>query len=85
MAEIWSEFLGKKVRYTGEDLDAFEQQFRQEGSVLSAFDIPYAVSGLPGTRFLRAEEGDSKGSQIWWAIRRAATGTRETIQAWQNT
>src|ERR1700688_497633 len=39
IASIWSTLLGKEIRYTGHDMDAFEAQMRQRAPSSSAFDI----------------------------------------------
>ena len=38
-AAIWSKLLGKEIRYTGHDFNAFEQQMRAHAPAWSAFDI----------------------------------------------
>ncbi|SPF46261.1 NmrA family protein [Syntrophobacter sp. SbD1] len=38
-AAIWSKLLGKKVRYTGHDMDAFEAEMRKKAPSWAAFDI----------------------------------------------
>lgn len=45
MASIWSAVLGKKIQYTGEDMDAFEEQMRQKAPSWSAFDIRMMFQG----------------------------------------
>lgn len=39
VASIWSKLLGKKVRYAGHDMDAFEEQMRKTAPSWAAFDI----------------------------------------------
>ena len=38
-AKIWSDLLGKEVRYTGNDFDQWERQMRQRAPGWSAFDL----------------------------------------------
>jgi uncharacterized protein YbjT (DUF2867 family) len=45
VASIWTELLGKEVRYPGEDLDFFEEQMRQSAPSWSAFDIRMMFQG----------------------------------------
>ena len=45
VASIWSELLGKKIQYPGEDLDGFEAQMRQNAPAWSAFDIRMMFQG----------------------------------------
>ena len=35
VASIWSTLLGKEIRYTGHDMDAFEEQMRKRAPSLS--------------------------------------------------
>ena len=39
IASIWSGLLGKEIRYTGHNMDAFEVQMREQAPTWSAFDI----------------------------------------------
>ena len=57
-AQIWSELLGREVRYTGEDMDAFEQQMRQRAPSWSAFDIRMMFQGYLERGFV-AQAGDA--------------------------
>ena len=50
VASIWSGLLGKEIRYPGEDMDAFEEQMRQESTVLVRIRHSHDVPGLSGTR-----------------------------------
>jgi uncharacterized protein YbjT (DUF2867 family) len=56
-AAIWSEILGKEVRYTGADMDAFEAGTRKRGPSWSAFDIRMMFQGYLERGFI-AEAGD---------------------------
>src|ERR1700721_2960944 len=44
-ASIWSKVLGKKIRYGGHDMDAFEEQMRKRAPSWSAFDVPMMFEG----------------------------------------
>jgi uncharacterized protein YbjT (DUF2867 family) len=56
-ASIWSQLLGKEIRYTGHDMDAFEEQMRKSAPSWSAFDIRMMFQGYLERGFV-AEEGD---------------------------
>ena len=57
MALIWSRLLGKKIRYSGHDMDAFEEQMRGRVPSWSAFDIRMMFQGYLERGFV-AETGD---------------------------
>ena len=57
MASIWSGLLGKEIRYSGDDLDAFEEQMRRRAPSWSAFDIRMMFQGYLERGFV-AEAGD---------------------------
>src|SRR6204780_2378820 len=40
MASIWSGLLGKEIRYSGDDMDAFEEQMRKRAPSWWAFEFP---------------------------------------------
>jgi uncharacterized protein YbjT (DUF2867 family) len=44
-ASIWSGLLGKEIRYSGDDMDAFEEQLRKRAPSWSAFDIRMMFQG----------------------------------------
>ena len=56
-AQIWTDLLGKEVRYAGHDMDAFEQQMRQRAPSWSAFDLRMMFQGYLERGFV-AEAGD---------------------------
>jgi uncharacterized protein YbjT (DUF2867 family) len=39
IASIWSTLLGKEIRYSGHDMDSFEEKMRENAPSWSAFDI----------------------------------------------
>ncbi|MGH9688945.1 MAG: SDR family oxidoreductase [Candidatus Acidiferrales bacterium] len=45
VASIWSKLLRKQIRYTGHDMDAFEEQMRKQAPSWSAFDIRMMFQG----------------------------------------
>jgi uncharacterized protein YbjT (DUF2867 family) len=57
MASIWSRLLGKEIRYSGDDMDAFEEQMRKRAPSWSAFDIRMMFEGYLERGFV-AEAGD---------------------------
>src|ERR1700688_3004554 len=57
MASIWSGLLGKEIRYSGDDMDAFEEQMRQQAPSWSAFDIRMMFQGYLERGFI-ADAGD---------------------------
>jgi uncharacterized protein YbjT (DUF2867 family) len=85
VASIWSNLLGKEVRYPGEDLDAFEEQMRsQQAPSWSAFDIRMMFQGYLERGFV-AEEGDLEAltALLGHAPRRYQDFARETNTEWQ--
>jgi len=56
-ASIWSGVLGKKIQYTGHNMDAFEEQMRKKAPSWSAFDIRMMFEGYLERGFV-AEDGD---------------------------
>src|SRR6202140_3332488 len=57
IASIWSGLLGKEIRYSGDDMDAFEEQMRKRAPSWSAFDIRMMFEGYLERGFI-AEDGD---------------------------
>jgi uncharacterized protein YbjT (DUF2867 family) len=57
VASIWSEVLGKKINYAGDDLDTFEEQMRKHAPSWAAFDIRMMFQGYLERGFV-AEYGD---------------------------
>ena len=85
VASIWSALLGKKIQYTGEDMDAFEEQMRQKAPSWSAFDIRMMFQGYLERGFA-AEEDDLKTlTELLGHEPRSYEGfARETAFEWQN-
>jgi uncharacterized protein YbjT (DUF2867 family) len=57
IASIWSGLLGKEIRYSGDDMDAFEEQMRKRAPSWSAFDLRMMFQGYLERGFV-AEAGD---------------------------
>jgi uncharacterized protein YbjT (DUF2867 family) len=57
MALIWSRLLDREIRYSGHDMDAFEEQMRGRVPSWSAFDIRMMFQGYLERGFV-AETGD---------------------------
>jgi len=82
-AEIWSNLLGKKIQYTGHDMDAFENQMRQAMPSWSAFDLRMMFQGYLERGFT-AEDGDIEtlAQLLGHAPRSYEQFAREAVQAW---
>src|ERR1700691_5501285 len=57
-ASIWSEVLGKEIKYAGDNLDIFEEQMRKHGPSWAAFDIRMMFQGYLERGFV-AEDRDA--------------------------
>jgi uncharacterized protein YbjT (DUF2867 family) len=64
MASIWSNVLRKQVRYTGEDLNAFEAQMRQQAPSWTAFDIRMMFQGYLERGFVAEDKEPCDAHQI---------------------
>ena len=84
IAQIWSELLGKRIHYAGDNMDAFEQQMRQQAPPWSAFDMRMMFEGYLQRGFV-AGEGDLETltNLLGHAPRRYEDFARETAKAWQ--
>lgn len=84
IASIWSGLLGKEIRYTGDDMDAFEEQMRTRMPSWSAFDIRMMFQGYLERGFA-AEPGDIKTltDLLGHTPRRYEDFARETAALWQ--
>jgi uncharacterized protein YbjT (DUF2867 family) len=84
VASIWSEVLGKEVRYTGENMDAFEEQMREQAPSWSAFDIRMMFQGYLERGFV-AGPGDLETltKLLGHSARRYEDFARQTALAWQ--
>ncbi len=84
VALIWSELLGKKIQYTGEDLDSFEAQMRQYAPAWLAFDLRMMFQGYLERGFV-AEDEDlaTLTALLGHPPRRYQDFAKETALAWQ--
>ncbi len=84
-ASLWSEKLGKPVRYAGEDMEQFEGQMRQTAPAWSAFDFRMMFQGYLERGFV-AEEGDVEALTLLLghAPRHYKDFVQETVLEWRN-
>ena len=84
IAGIWSGLLGREIHYTGDDMDAFELQMRQNGPGWSAFDIRMMFQGYLERGFV-AGPGDIEvlTNLLGHKPRRYVDFARETAQLWK--
>jgi len=84
LASVWSGLLGKEVSYSGDDLDAFEQQMRKGAPSWSAFDIRMMFQGYLERGFI-ADAGDIETltELLGHTPRRYQDFARETVLNWQ--
>jgi uncharacterized protein YbjT (DUF2867 family) len=85
MASIWSGLLGKEIRYSGNDMDAFEEQMRKRVPSWSAFDIRMMFQGYLERGFV-ADAGDVEilTDLLGHPPRRYEEFAKETALNWQN-
>jgi len=83
IASIWSALLGKEIRYTGHDMDAFEEQMRKTAPSWSAFDIRMMFQGYLERGFA-AEPGDVETltQLLGHAPRRYEDFAKQTAALW---
>jgi uncharacterized protein YbjT (DUF2867 family) len=83
-ASIWGELLGKEIRYTGHNMDAFEEQMRKSALSWSAFDVRMMFEGYLERGFV-AEVGDLETltKLLGHAPRRYEDFAKETFLQWQ--
>lgn len=86
VAAIWSELLGKEIRYPDENMDTFEEQMREQAPSWSAFDIRMMFEGYLERGFV-AGPGDLETltELLGHSPRRYRDFARETTLAWQQT
>jgi uncharacterized protein YbjT (DUF2867 family) len=84
-AAIWSEVLGKEIKYTGHDMDAFEKQMRAKAPAWSAFDIRMMFQGYIERGFVAGDDDlETLTTLLGHAPRRYMDFARETAIAWQS-
>jgi uncharacterized protein YbjT (DUF2867 family) len=84
IASIWSGLLGKEIRYSGDDMDVFEEQMRKRAPSWSAFDNRMMFEGYLERGFI-AEDGDLEmlTKLLGHTPRRYEAFARETLLKWQ--
>jgi uncharacterized protein YbjT (DUF2867 family) len=84
-ASIWSQLLGKDIRYAGHDMDAFEEQMRKRAPSWSAFDISMMFQGYLERGFV-ADTGDvEKLSRLLSHVPRSYEDfAAETVTLWKS-
>jgi uncharacterized protein YbjT (DUF2867 family) len=84
VASIWSGLLGKEIRYSGDNMDAFEEQMRKRAPSWSAFDIRMMFEGYLEREFV-AETGDVETltQLLGHAPRTYEDFAKETALGWQ--
>jgi uncharacterized protein YbjT (DUF2867 family) len=84
-AAIWSEVLGKEIKYAGHDMDAFEKQMRDKSPAWSAFDIRMMFQGYIERGFVAGDDDiETLTALLGHAPRRYIDFARETANAWQS-
>jgi uncharacterized protein YbjT (DUF2867 family) len=83
VASIWSKLLGKQIRYTGHDMDGFEEEMRKNSPPWAAFDIRMMFQGYLERGFT-AENGDVEAltTLLGHAPRRYEDFAKEAASAW---
>lgn len=83
-ASVWSEVLGKQVRYAGDDLEAFENQMRQKAPSWAAFDMRMMFQGYLERGFLaEAYDLEILTQLLGHPPRTYEDFARETAAAWK--
>jgi uncharacterized protein YbjT (DUF2867 family) len=84
VASIWSQVLGKKINYAGDNLDTFEEQMRKHSPSWAAFDIRMMFQGYLERGFV-AEAGDATTltKLLGHEPRAYEDFARETLGVWQ--
>jgi uncharacterized protein YbjT (DUF2867 family) len=84
-AAIWSEVLGKKIKYAGHDMDAFEKQMRDKSPAWSAFDIRMMFQGYIERGFVAGDDDiETLTTLLGHAPRRYMDFAREMALEWQS-
>jgi uncharacterized protein YbjT (DUF2867 family) len=83
-ASIWSEVLGKEIKYAGDNLDAFEEQMRKTAPSWAAFDIRMMFQGYLERGFVAGDGDAATLTELLGHEPRAYEAyARETMREWQ--
>src|ERR1700683_1835248 len=84
IASIWSGLLGKEIRYSGHDMDAFEEQMRKQRPSWAAFDIRMMFQGYLERGFVAgAGDIETLTKLLGHKPRRYEDFAKETALAWK--
>ena len=84
-ASIWSQLLGKDIRYAGHDMDAFEEQMRKRAPSWSAFDIRMMFQGYLERGFVaEADDVEKLTELLGHAPRNYGDFAAETSALWKS-
>lgn len=83
VASLWSRLVGKEVRYTGHDMDAFEEDMRKKAPSWAAFDMRTMFQGYLERGF-SAEDSDVEAvtELLGHPPRRYEDFAKEAAAAW---
>ena len=83
-ASIWSEVLGKEIKYAGDNLDTFEEQMRKHAPSWAAFDIRMMFQGYLERGFVAGDGDAATLTKLLGHEPRAYEDfARETMREWQ--
>ena len=83
IASIWSGLLGKEIRYSGDDMDAFEEQMRKRAPSWSAFDIRMMFEGYLERGFVAEAHVETLTDLLGHPPRGYEDFAGETVLNWQ--
>ena len=84
-ASIWSGLLGKEIRYSGDDMDDFEEQMRKRAPSWSAFDIRMMFHGYLERGFVAgAGDIETLTKLLGHKPRRYEDFAKETALEWKH-
>jgi uncharacterized protein YbjT (DUF2867 family) len=83
-ASIWSNVLGKEIKYAGDDLDMFEEQMRKHAPSWAAFDIRMMFQGYLERGFVAQHDDTAILTKLLGHEPRAYEDfANETMREWQ--
>ena len=83
-AAIWSKVLGKEVKYSGDNLDIFEEQMRKNAPAWAAFDIRMMFQGYLERGFVAEDDDAAILARLLGHEPRAYEDfANETMREWQ--